>query len=43
MRHHRTMAKPVVILTVLALLIAACGTEGGDTTTSGATNQCGDN
>ena len=38
MRHHRTMAKPVVLLTVLALLIAACGTEGGDTTTSGATD-----
>ena len=38
MRHHRTMAKPVVLLTVFALLIAACGTEGGDTTTSGATD-----
>src|SRR5688572_18872199 len=38
MRHHRIMAKPVVTLTVLALLIAACGTEGGDTTTSGATD-----
>ena len=36
MRHQRTMAKIVVLLTVLAL-VAACGTEGGDTTTSGAT------
>ena len=35
---HRTMARPVVLLTVLALLVAACGTEGGDTTTSGATD-----
>jgi galactofuranose transport system substrate-binding protein len=37
MRHQRTMAKTVVLLTVIALLVAACGTEGGDTTTSGAT------
>ncbi len=38
MRHQRTMAKTVVLFTVLALLVAACGTEGGDTTTSGATD-----
>ena len=37
MRYQRTMAKTVALLTVLALLVAACGTEGGDTTTSGAT------
>ena len=37
MRYQRTMAKTVALLTVLALLVAACGTEGGDITTSGAT------
>jgi ribose transport system substrate-binding protein len=36
MRHHATRAKTLLLLTVIALLIAACGTEGGSTTSEAA-------
>ena len=38
MRQDRTMAKTVVLVVMLALLVAACGTSAGDTTISGATD-----
>ncbi len=37
MRQDRTMARTVVLVAILALLVAACGTTAGDTTIAGAT------
>lgn len=38
MRHHRPITRSLVLLATLALIAAACGTEGGDTTSTAPTS-----